>query len=479
MLAKSNHIVYYCNLNLRKHKLNKMKKLIYTVLGLLATSAAFSQSLVQGRPAHNDLSGAPISKTVRSNSTMGKAQVSDWYDPIDWLNSFTGGGGTLTTFVDFLMPDSTAIYVNENDSIFRFYSISVGQVIDPRDAVISLTDNPGIRLSKFNGFSLDSVYLSYLYVRNVDSIDDGMGGKNPVVDTLIIRYFTPSAMTFRTLNVTPPFSYIRLNWSIPQLRAIGFVAEQKIPLTRADSTSVFNTNGAFENSWGTAVMRIATPTGISIPAQNNGTAQNVVAYTMHFKPGMSYDTSSVMIYRRNPTTFPSSRKRVNYFGYRYAQNAQTATQWRSTTFFNHSIFSDKENAYFPSNETINNGWDGYIPGNAYFAGRNIFSGLHMTSTDNVGLKKFTNEAFALTNVFPNPAPLNSVAVAGFNLKQAGRVKISIINIVGQEVKRIADGSYAAGETEVNLDLNGLNAGIYFVKMTMNGISETRKLTIGQ
>jgi len=456
-----------------------MKKLIYTALGLLATSAAFSQSLVQGRPAHQDLSGAPISKMVRSNSSMGKAQVSDWYDPIDWLNSFTGGGGTLTTFVDFLMPDSTAIYVNEGDSIFRFYSIAVGQVIDPRDAVISLTDNPGIRLSKFNGFSLDSVYLNYLYVRNVDSIDDGMGGKAPVVDTLIIRYFTPSAMTFRSLtNATPPFSFVDLNWSIPQLSATGYVAEQKILLTRDDSTSVFNTSGAFENSWGLGQMVKATPTGISIPAQNNGTLQNVVAYTFHFKPGMSYDTSSVMVYRRDPTTFPSSMTRVNYFGYRMAQNAQTATQWRSTSYYNHSLFSDKENAYFPSGN-INNGWDGFLPGNAYFSGRNIFSGLHMTSTDNVGLGKFTNESFAMTNVYPNPAPVNSMAVAGFNLKQSGKVKISIINLVGQEVKTVAEGNYAAGETAVNVDLNGLNAGVYFVKMTMNGTSETRKLTIGQ
>jgi hypothetical protein len=85
----------------------------------------------------------------------------------------------------------------------------------------------------------------------------------------------------------------------------------------------------------------------------------------------------------------------------------------------------------------------------------------------------------MTNVYPNPAPVNSMAVAGFNLKQSGKVKISIINLVGQEVKTVAEGNYAAGETAVNVDLNGLNAGVYFVKMTMNGTSETRKLTIGQ
>lgn len=454
-----------------------MKKLIYSAAMLFVSLSAFAQkTVVQGKPGHTDAT-TTVGSPVNTKATLGKASVSSWYDPIDWLNSFTGGGSTVTTFVDFLMPDSTAIFVNEGDTAQRFYSIAVGQIVDPRDNVIDLTDDPGIKLTKFNGYNVDSVYLSYLYVRNVDSIDDGMGGKMPVVDTLIIRYFLPSALTFRSLTATPPFVFAEVAWNMSQLSPTGFVAEEKVLLTRNDSTIASNNNGGFENAWRTKTLTRGVPSGVVVPAQGNTSSQNVAGVTFQFKPGMPYDTGSVLVYQRDPVNFPSYRKRVNYFGYRTAQNAQTATQWRSTTNYNHSLFSDKENAYYASG-TINNGWDGFIPGNAFFAGRNIFCGFHFTS-GNASINDIKNSTFAMTNVYPNPASVNGTAVAGFNMKQAGNVKITLVNIVGQEVKSLINKSYASGEHAVEFDLSGLNAGVYFVNMTVNGVSETRKLTIAE
>ncbi len=452
-----------------------MKRLIYSSVILFLPLSGFAQKkLVESKPIDTRLV-TPKDSNLNLKLTLAKSGFSHyWYDPIDWLIALANGGGEVTTYTDFLMPDSNAVFVNENNSDQRFYSIAVGQVVDPHDNVIDLTDDPAIKLSPFLSYYVDSVYLRYLYIRNVDSIDNGMGGKTPIVDTLIIRYFTPTTLTFRTLTTTPPFVVAEVAWKMNQLSPIGYFAEDKVLLSKTDSTTAGNINGGFENQWNTKILKRATPTSIYLPAQGN-TTPSIVAVTFQFKPGMAYDTGSVMAYQRSPVNFPSHRKRVNYFGYLATQNNSTY-QWRSKTFYNHSLFSKKENAYYPGG-AINDGWHGFVPGNTFLAGRNIFCGLHLSSY--TGLNDLKNSTFAMTKLYPNPACVNGTAVAGFNLKQAGNVKITLVNIVGQEVKSLINKSFAAGEQAVEFDLSGLNAGVYFVNMTVSGVSETRKLTIAE
>jgi hypothetical protein len=66
---------------------------------------------------------------------------------------------------------------------------------------------------------------------------------------------------------------------------------------------------------------------------------------------------------------------------------------------------------------------------------------------------------------------------GFNLKSSSTVAVNIYNIAGQQVKSVINKTYAAGEHAVEFDLAGLKAGIYMVNMTVNGVSQTKKLTI--
>ena len=52
-----------------------------------------------------------------------------------------------------------------------------------------------------------------------------------------------------------------------------------------------------------------------------------------------------------------------------------------------------------------------------------------------------------------------------------------MNMVGAEVKTGVSKTYTAGSHADNLDITGLKAGVYFVNMTVNGASISKKLTI--
>nr|MCU0423665.1 hypothetical protein [Bacteroidia bacterium] len=219
-----------------------MKKLIYTALSLvIAGSAALAQTPVQGRPGHKDASTSIESPVKnRHNKDLGKATVEEWYDPIDWLNAFTAGGSSVQTFVDFLMPDSIAQYRDNGDTVRRLYSMRVGQVIDPKDNVIQNTDNPGIQMSQFTRYSVDSFYLTYIYVRNVDSVDNQTTGqKEKVVDTLQVFYLVSgNGLTRATSPLGTAPNQIRIvEWFVAIPRSFG-AANSRFQIWLYEGTNV-------------------------------------------------------------------------------------------------------------------------------------------------------------------------------------------------------------------------------------------------
>lgn len=455
-----------------------MKKLIFTSLmvGAAGVFSASAQALIDNsaEKKFNAVNSVQMPSSKNQSAKLGKAdQIADWYAPYDWAGS-AGASPFFQSFVQFLMPDSLAKVIDDGDTIQRFYNIAVGQVMDPKDDNIDQTTNPGLKLTKYTGYSVDSIAFAYLYVRNVATKDDGNGGTVPVKDTLIISYFTVpnGGLTKGSFAGGNPEVFARTAWNAAQLAPSGFIGQQKVVIDEMDSTSATSANGGFENSWRTAVKVIGVdiPGGLKVPA--NGAVDNLVGFTVKFKPGHSYDSNSVIIYQRDPVAFPLTNPRANYFGYRYFSNQGTPDQQiNQLKFYNNTLVAPKSPAYVTTNS-----WLGFIPGNAYTSTMYLQADFFV-NTLNASLKDVKNDNFAMTSVYPNPANENGTAVMGFNLKSSSTVAVNIYNIAGQQVKSVINKTYAAGEHAVEFDLAGLKAGIYMVNMTVNGVSQTKKLTI--
>ncbi|MBA2611677.1 MAG: T9SS type A sorting domain-containing protein [Bacteroidetes bacterium] len=92
---------------------------------------------------------------------------------------------------------------------------------------------------------------------------------------------------------------------------------------------------------------------------------------------------------------------------------------------------------------------------------NIFTGIH-EATQNFNF-----------SVYPNPATTNlNVALTN---KKAENVSVMITNNIGQVVKTVSLGN----STDINsqIDLTGLNSGIYFVKTTIGNAASSKKLIV--
>lgn len=95
-----------------------------------------------------------------------------------------------------------------------------------------------------------------------------------------------------------------------------------------------------------------------------------------------------------------------------------------------------------------------------------------TITDAAG---FVSSRFALSDCFPNPA-LTETTVH-FRVNHSGTVVISLMDINGKEVKRVADGYYAPGEHKIAVDVTGIKPGSYVCLLRAGVFRQSKKLTI--
>jgi hypothetical protein len=84
-------------------------------------------------------------------------------------------------------------------------------------------------------------------------------------------------------------------------------------------------------------------------------------------------------------------------------------------------------------------------------------------------------AFELGNSFPNP--FNPVTTIPYTLRNAGDVRLSIVNVLGQEVSVVVDGLHQAGTHQVSFDASHLASGIYTAVLTNGTDVQTSKLLL--
>jgi hypothetical protein len=77
-------------------------------------------------------------------------------------------------------------------------------------------------------------------------------------------------------------------------------------------------------------------------------------------------------------------------------------------------------------------------------------------------------------LYPNPATEN--VIIDYELKERAQVSIDIFNLQGATVKTIKKIS-AAGTQRINISVGDLQPGMYLVRISANGASETKKLHI--
>ncbi len=85
------------------------------------------------------------------------------------------------------------------------------------------------------------------------------------------------------------------------------------------------------------------------------------------------------------------------------------------------------------------------------------------------------DKFELSQNFPNP--FNPNTSIKFTLPETGYVKLTVYNMLGQEIATLVNGVKEAGTHIINFNAEEFNSGIYIYRIESNGFNEVRKMTL--
>ncbi len=100
------------------------------------------------------------------------------------------------------------------------------------------------------------------------------------------------------------------------------------------------------------------------------------------------------------------------------------------------------------------------------------------SSEPVGIANSDEQAPRSYNLEQNyPNPFNPVTTISFQIPEAGHVKLTVFNILGQEVVELVNEQMMPGFYKVKLDGSGLASGSYIYRLSVNGHTFTRKMLL--
>ncbi|MCI0706698.1 MAG: T9SS type A sorting domain-containing protein [Ignavibacteriae bacterium] len=125
------------------------------------------------------------------------------------------------------------------------------------------------------------------------------------------------------------------------------------------------------------------------------------------------------------------------------------------------------------------GWYFEASGDAYLVGA-IIDGNQYGTITNVKQENATSAKSGLFRNYPNP--FNPETTIVFELERAGHVRLSIFNLLGQEITVLIDGEKAAGQYSISWDGsdrtgNKVSGGLYIYRLTGRTFDYTGRLML--
>lgn len=107
-------------------------------------------------------------------------------------------------------------------------------------------------------------------------------------------------------------------------------------------------------------------------------------------------------------------------------------------------------------------------------GNNVYvDDIMLVNSANVSLEE--NDVLSSINVYPNPSSANTNVE--FDLTNTSIVNVTLTDLTGKLISQPVNGEMTEGNHKVSLDLSNVQAGVYLVEITVNGVSKIEKLIV--
>jgi hypothetical protein len=97
----------------------------------------------------------------------------------------------------------------------------------------------------------------------------------------------------------------------------------------------------------------------------------------------------------------------------------------------------------------------------------------------VGIISNTNGVPKQYKLFQNfPNPFNPVTIITYQIPKSGEIKLSLFNILGEEVKTLVNNKQESGSYSITVNMERFSTGIYFYRMIADGnVINTKKMLL--
>jgi hypothetical protein len=171
-------------------------------------------------------------------------------------------------------------------------------------------------------------------------------------------------------------------------------------------------------------------------------------------------------------------------------NGNVVLSWSTATETNNHMFEierrAEDNQYFTIGYVEGHGTT-TEPQNYTYVDKTVEIGKYyyrLKQMDFDGRYEYSNEievdvygvlTFNLEQNYPNP--FNPSTSIMYSVPEAGNIKLSVYNIVGEEVAVLINGYSEAGSFDVTFDASNLPSGVYLYKLQSASSVQTRKMML--
>jgi len=85
------------------------------------------------------------------------------------------------------------------------------------------------------------------------------------------------------------------------------------------------------------------------------------------------------------------------------------------------------------------------------------------------------DSFTMKGLYPNP--FNPVTKLSYDVEKAGNLRITVFNILGQEVAELYNDYQSFGSHSIIWNASNMASGVYYMSLELNGQSETNKVML--
>lgn len=461
-----------------------MKYSILFLACLFCATATFAQE-APGNPVANTLND--FDATIEATPTPGRINLQSdkktrggtrWYDIIDAVDRSQGSQGTIygNDHYNQMWSDSTILAPFSGSGGVNYSDVwikSVASYLDPVDARYNnpLTYGAAVQVDNATAFSIDSLFIPFVYTRNA--------AKANIVDTLIvsvvygngggtqqdldIRFYGPTSTTSANHNTDTLrvlHGFMDLN---PQsANRFGYLASSttnvhtvKVPLT------VASLNDTVKTGQGRGFNFVKIPVGLQVPAGNK------VAASIVYKSGDTWIPNVDTIYTSGSFSTPNFNnfrfiafEEINGGHQQYVKGT-----WTQSSYMRNDT-SGWQNRHIPSyafdNTSYEHQWFQWL--------------VNCPTCGAVDVNDFATSVKGIS-IYPNPSS-DFTTVKFETTATTQDAKIEVMSISGKVIRVIDLGDLAASRAiNERINTSTLAKGMYFVKLSSANGSVVEKILV--